>query len=69
MFSPTPDIMKEEGWGYFRLCFAAIDEAELEKCSEGVVKGFRSFWEIKNLGDIEEDISVKMMERERFFAV
>ena len=67
MFSPTPDIMKEEGWSYFRLCFAAIDEDDLEKCSKGVVAGFNSFWEIKDLCDIED--TVKVMEKERLFAV
>lgn len=64
MFSPTPDIAKEKGWAYFRLCFAAIDEGELKRCTKGFVHGCRDFWEIKDLGDIEED--VKRVEGDSF---
>jgi DNA-binding transcriptional MocR family regulator len=64
MFSPTADIAKEEGWQFFRLCFAAIDEGELERCCRGVVEGCRTFWDITDLGDIEE--VVRKGEGEKF---
>ena len=35
-FSPTQEILEQEGWKYFRLCFAAIDEEELGPRTKGL---------------------------------
>lgn len=56
IFSPTPDIKREKGWQYFRICFAAIDDEELEQRSKGVVAAFKSFWKIKKVDDIDEEL-------------
>ena len=56
IFSPTDSIRNGKGWGYFRLCFAAVDEEDVSKTSHRFVEGFKSFWAKKNLDDIEESI-------------
>ena len=56
LFSPTDEIRDKKGWGYFRLCFAAVDEADVEKTSRRFVDGCRSFWEKKRLGEDEEGV-------------
>lgn len=53
MFSPTQEISDAEGWKYFRLCFAAVTEEEVDLASARMVKGFESFWKIKNKKDLE----------------
>jgi len=54
MFSPTPEIAKESGWSFFRLCFAAVDEPEVEASSKRFVAGVNAFWKKKSLDDIED---------------
>ena len=54
IFSPTEEILTKEGWGYFRLCFAAVDEVDVAATSHRFVEAVRSFWTKKNLDDIEE---------------
>jgi DNA-binding transcriptional MocR family regulator len=54
IFSPTDALREEKGWQYFRLCFAAVDDDVVEKCSKGVVEAFRSFWTKKKVSDIDE---------------
>ena len=54
MFSPTDKIREERGWQYFRLCFAAVPEPDLRRFSERVVEGFRAFWLIKSVEEIDE---------------
>ncbi|MCJ1381994.1 hypothetical protein MMC17_005106 [Xylographa soralifera] len=56
IFSPTDSIRNDKGWGYFRLCFAAVDEEDVSKTSHRFVEGVKSFWAKKNLDDIEESI-------------
>jgi DNA-binding transcriptional MocR family regulator len=53
MFSPTTEISEAEGWKYFRLCFAAVSEDDVDTCSERTVKGIESFWKIKSKKDLE----------------
>ncbi|QSZ33999.1 hypothetical protein DSL72_005579 [Monilinia vaccinii-corymbosi] len=52
-FSPTPQIAEEKGWQYFRLCFAAVEEEEVERSSRRFAEGVRAFWTIKKIGDLE----------------
>lgn len=54
MFSPTPLIRDEKGWAYFRLCFAAVSEEEVEQCSERFTAGVEAFWKIKNKQELED---------------
>ncbi|EHL01457.1 putative Aromatic amino acid aminotransferase C56E4.03 [Glarea lozoyensis 74030] len=59
IFSPTPEIMAEKGWQYFRACFAAVSEEEIERCSQGFADGVKGFWLIKDKKDlpsVEDDI-------------
>ena len=53
-FSVTEELKKEKGWQYFRLCFAAVDEEELGKCSNGFVAGSKAFWETKKISEIDD---------------
>ena len=54
MFAPTEKIRTEKSWAYFRICFAAVDELEVEKTSKRFVNGVQDFWRKKSLDDIEE---------------
>ncbi|KAK2623771.1 hypothetical protein QTJ16_006952 [Diplocarpon rosae] len=57
MFSPTDQIRNEEGWKYFRLCFSAVSEEELDKSSKSFAAGIKAFWLIKDkkaLNDIND---------------
>ena len=54
LFAPTDEIRDKRSWAYFRICFAAVDEPEVEKMSRRFVNGVKDFWGKKNLQDIEE---------------
>jgi DNA-binding transcriptional MocR family regulator len=54
IFSPTDALREEKGWQYLRLCFAAVDDDVIEKCSKGVVEAFRGFWTKRKVSDIDE---------------
>ncbi|KAL9620264.1 MAG: hypothetical protein Q9160_005163 [Pyrenula sp. 1 TL-2023] len=54
VFAPTETIAQEQGWQYFRLCFAAIDEEKLAEKTRSVVSAARAFWEMRNVEEIEE---------------
>lgn len=54
IFSPTPEIREAEGWKYFRLCFAAINEDDLEPVSKRVADGVAAFWRIKSRKEVEK---------------
>ncbi|KAL0943765.1 aromatic amino acid aminotransferase [Colletotrichum truncatum] len=54
MFSATPEIKAERGWGYFRLCFAAESEENVDLCSQRLSDAIQAFWRIKKVEEIEE---------------
>ncbi|KAK9769074.1 putative Aromatic amino acid aminotransferase [Seiridium cardinale] len=54
MFSPTAEIREKRGWAYFRLCFAAESEENIDRCSERFVAGVQRFWRIKDVKELEE---------------
>ena len=56
IFCPTDAILKEKGWRYFRLCFAAVDDEELEGMSRRFVAGVRDFWGKKRVEDIDDEV-------------
>ena len=54
MFSASKQIGAEEGWKYFRLCFAAINEDEVEPISQRLADGVAAFFRIKDKDTIEK---------------
>lgn len=54
MFSPTDEIKETEGYKYFRLCFAAINEEDLGSVSHRLVDGVSAFWRIKDKKTIDK---------------
>ena len=54
IFAPTEEIRKESSWRFFRICFAAVDEGDIQRTSTGFVEGVKSFWGKKKLDEIEE---------------
>lgn len=54
IFASSENIRKEKSWAYFRMCFAAVDEPDVEKCSRRFVEGVKSFWGINRVADIEK---------------
>lgn len=54
IFSPTQEIREKEGWKYFRLCFAAINEDQLPGVSRRLAEGAAAFFRIKDVKTIEE---------------
>lgn len=54
IFSPTDDIRDKEGWKYYRLCFAAVTEEEVEKSSKRFAAAVKSFWLIKDKKEMED---------------
>ncbi|KAH6655278.1 aromatic amino acid aminotransferase [Truncatella angustata] len=57
MFSNTPEIREKRGWAYFRLCFAAESEENIDLCSERFVAGVQRFWRIKDVKELEDILS------------
>ncbi|KAK0925818.1 hypothetical protein LTR91_015113 [Friedmanniomyces endolithicus] len=53
IFSPTQEIREKDGWRYFRLCFAAINEEDLGPTSKRMAEGVNAFFRIKEKGVIE----------------
>lgn len=53
MFSATPQIREERGWAYFRICFAAESEENIDSCSLRFAEGVQRFWRVKNVKEIE----------------
>lgn len=54
MFSPTEEIAEANGWRYFRLCFAAINEEDLGSVVQRLADGTAAFFKIKDKKVIEE---------------
>ena len=67
MFAPTDEIRDKRSWAYFRICFAAVDEPEVEKMSRRFVNGVKDFWGKKSLDEIEE-MSTRGLEANEGFA-
>lgn len=54
IFSPTPEIAEKDGWRYFRLCFAAINEDDLAPTTKRLREGVQGFFKIKDKKAIEK---------------
>jgi DNA-binding transcriptional MocR family regulator len=62
MFAPTEEIAREKGWRFVRLCFAAVDEDEVEEFAERFANGVEMFWRLRKrseLDGIEDDEDVE----------
>jgi DNA-binding transcriptional MocR family regulator len=64
IFSPSPEIAEGEGWKYFRLCFAAVSEDEIDTSSTCFAKCIQAFWRIKDKKDLEDIESSVSMDKE-----
>lgn len=54
MFCTSDKLLAEEGWQFFRLCFAAINEEDLGPVSQRVVDGINAFFRIKEKKVVED---------------
>ncbi|TPX09647.1 uncharacterized protein E0L32_009120 [Thyridium curvatum] len=54
MFSATDEVRRERGWAYYRLCFAAESDANVDSCSKRFVAGVHKFWKIKSVEELED---------------
>ncbi|KAI4281702.1 MAG: hypothetical protein L6R38_003484 [Xanthoria sp. 2 TBL-2021] len=63
LFAPTEKIRKEKSYSYFRICFAAVDEADVAPVSHRFVEGCKSFWAKKKLDDIDDDMEEEVEQR------
>ena len=54
MFAANDEIRSEEGWAYYRLCFAAEAEGNIDRASERFVEGVRGFWEVRDVRVVEK---------------
>ncbi|KAK4646512.1 hypothetical protein QC761_211150 [Podospora bellae-mahoneyi] len=48
IFAANDEIKEREGWEYFRLCFAAEEEENVELAAERFVEGVKAFWEVRD---------------------
>lgn len=53
IFSPTDEIREADGWRFFRICFAAVTEEELDASSQRFVAGMNAFWRIKKVEELD----------------
>ena len=54
MFSASPEIARERGWRFFRICFAAVDEEEIEGIARRFVGAVHRFWAIRDADTLEK---------------
>lgn len=54
LFAPTKEILEEDAFNCFRLCFAAVDEEEIKGISERFANGAQDFWKIRNKSKIDK---------------
>lgn len=63
LFAPTEAIRDEKSFSYFRICFAAVDEADVAPMSHRFVEACKSFWAKKKLDEIDEDMAEDVEQR------
>jgi DNA-binding transcriptional MocR family regulator len=57
LFAPTRDKV-EEASSYFRLCFAAVEVDDVSRITHDFVEGCRNFWQITDVGDIDDSLDL-----------
>lgn len=53
IFSASDEVRRAVGWQYFRLCFAAEEEENVDLCSRRFAKGVRKYWGIRRAEELE----------------
>ncbi|KAF1813593.1 aromatic amino acid aminotransferas-like protein [Eremomyces bilateralis CBS 781.70] len=53
IFAASEEVLVEDAWKCYRVCFAAIEKEEVKKISERLVKGVHKFWRIKDPKEVE----------------
>ncbi|KAK3906431.1 pyridoxal phosphate-dependent transferase [Staphylotrichum tortipilum] len=54
MFAANGQIRIEEAWRYYRICFAAEAEENVDRAAERFVDGVHKFWEVRDARVIEK---------------
>ncbi len=54
IFSASDEISDEKGWAYYRLCFAAESEENIDICTQRFIDGVQKFFRIKDVKTLEE---------------
>lgn len=54
MFSANDEVRQREGWAFYRLCFAAETEENVDKAAERFVEGVHRFWEVRDAKVVEK---------------
>ncbi|KAK4138749.1 PLP-dependent transferase [Trichocladium antarcticum] len=54
MFSADDAVRRDEGWRYYRLCFAAEAEEHVAAAAERFAQGVHAFWAVRDAGVVEE---------------
>ncbi|KAI5924290.1 pyridoxal phosphate-dependent transferase [Camillea tinctor] len=54
MFAANDQIRAARGWAYYRLCFAAETDDNIDSASLRFARGIQRFWRIKNPQEIED---------------
>ncbi|KAL1882695.1 hypothetical protein VTK73DRAFT_1607 [Phialemonium thermophilum] len=54
MFSATEKVRTKMGWAFFRLCFAAETEENVDAASQRFVEGLHSFWRIRKVEQLQD---------------
>ncbi|RVD88401.1 uncharacterized protein DFL_002588 [Arthrobotrys flagrans] len=67
-FGATDEVEEREAWKYFRLCFAAAEEAELRRASVAFGNGVKEFFELQEFPkrDDEENATAVDLRTPRF---
>ncbi|KAK4241450.1 pyridoxal phosphate-dependent transferase [Achaetomium macrosporum] len=53
IFSADERIREEEGWAYYRICFAAEAEENIDRAAHRFVQGVHAFWEVEDVEVVE----------------
>jgi DNA-binding transcriptional MocR family regulator len=59
IFSPTPEIAERRGFMFYRLCYAAVGDDEVEAASNRFVEGVNSFWSKNVLDEVKETLRIR----------
>ncbi|KAI9783383.1 MAG: hypothetical protein M1839_003918 [Geoglossum umbratile] len=54
LFSATLEIAERRGFEFYRLCFAAVEDDEVESASRRFVEGINSFWAKDDLDEMKK---------------
>jgi DNA-binding transcriptional MocR family regulator len=64
-FAATPEIAEAKAWRYFRVCFSAVPQDELEDICRRLAKGIGAFFDVKDakviddlLDDMDDDAAL-----------